>query len=71
MNIIINGKSQKLNLTYEEIIVRAGYKPNQIISVTYIGPRHGDSQRSGIMYPGTSVEIEDEMIFNAADTGNA
>ncbi|MCK9567842.1 hypothetical protein M0R72_02680 [Candidatus Pacearchaeota archaeon] len=71
MNITINGKEQPLRLTYEEIITRAGYSPNRVISVTYRGRQHGDMQRSGMLYPGSSVELEDGMVFSAYDTGNA
>ena len=69
--IIINGQKQSIKLTYEDIISRAGYEPNRIISVTYRTQRSGDEQRSGNLRPGGSVEREDGMVFNAYDTGNA
>lgn len=71
MEITINGTKQPLKLTYEDIIMRAGYKPNRIISVVYRGKKHGDIHREGTLYPGASVEVEDGMVFNAADTSNA
>jgi hypothetical protein len=71
MDITINGNKKPLRLTYEEILSRAGYNPSRIISVTYRGKAVGDMQRAGTLCPGDSVEIEDDMIFNAYDTGNA
>ena len=40
-------------------------------TVTYQGPRVGDSQRAGILAPDGSVELQDGMRFSTAFTGNA
>ena len=72
--ITINGKKHLVtcaDMSYEEIITRAGYMPDRIISVTYTTTRRGDCQRSWMVFPGKSIEIEAGMIINAADTGNA
>jgi hypothetical protein len=37
----------------------------------YLGKRHGDSQRSGILGSGHSVKVEEGMRFSVAVTGNA
>lgn len=71
MKIIINGKEKAVKLNYQDILVLAGFKPDQIISVTYRGKKFGDIQRSGILNPGDNIEVEEGMVFNAYDTGNA
>jgi hypothetical protein len=41
-------------------------------SVTYSGPRRGDSQRSGILHAQSQpIVVEDGMVFNAVRTNNA
>lgn len=41
-------------------------------SVTYIGPRHGDMQRSGTLHAKSQpIAVEDGMHFDAVHTGNA
>jgi hypothetical protein len=72
MHIIINGtriEFYEASITYEQVIDLAG-QPNGA-SVMYVGPRHGDSQRSGIMHEGKVVRVEDGMKFDAVHTGNA
>jgi hypothetical protein len=74
MDITINGQRNIFDVTslkYEDIIAQAGFERDRIISVTYRSKRSGDTQRSGILSPGNSVEIEDGMIFNAYPTDNA
>lgn len=74
MKIIINGiqhNFDNISLTYKDLITKAGFEENRIISVTYQSKRIGDIQRSGILNPGTYVEIEDGMVFNAYDTSKA
>lgn len=72
MKITVNGTAHEVEaavLTYEEVVRLAGERVGA--SVTYSGPRHGDSRREGIMCRGETVKIEDEMRFNACMTGNA
>jgi hypothetical protein len=74
MEITINGLKNILEVThlkYEDVVAHAGFYKDRIISVTYRSKRSGDTQRSGILNPGSSVEIEDGMIFNAYPTDNA
>jgi hypothetical protein len=73
LNVILNGKPAKCDreVTYEQIIVAAGYEPDRIISVTYSTRRNGDSQRSGMLSPGKKVLVEEGMVFNAMDTSAA
>lgn len=74
MKIIINGIPQDLDLThltYEVLLAFVGFEEGRTISITYRSKRRGDSQRSGMLLPGGSVELEEDMIFNAYDTGNA
>ena len=73
LDVILNGHPAKCDreVTYEQIVVAAGYQPDHIISVTYYSKRNGDSQRSGILSPGKKVLAEEGMIFNAVDTSNA
>jgi hypothetical protein len=74
MKIIINGTQQDLDtthFTYEDLIALAGFEEGRTISITYRSKRMGDTQRSGMLIPGRSVELEDGMVFNAYDTGMA
>ena len=77
LNIILNGIPVKCGreVTYEQIIVAAGYKPDRIISVTYhpaptqdVGYPGGPSM---ILVPGRKALVADGMIFNTADTSGA
>jgi hypothetical protein len=56
-------------LSHERICELAGQPPHA--SVTYQGPRDGDSQRSGITHAGKSIKIDDGMIINCVVTGKA
>lgn len=70
--IIVNGDEHELDddhISHEKICELAGQPVHA--SVTYQGPRKGDSQRSGITYAGESVKLEGGMIFNCIVTGNA
>jgi hypothetical protein len=59
-------------MTYEEIVDLAGLDPKRCWTVTYAGPRRGDSRRSGTMHTGKPpLELEEGMIINVADTSNA
>lgn len=70
--VTINGAEAKGwgdKISHEEICKLAN-KPVEA-SVTYRGPRKGDSERSGMTYAGKVIEIEDGMIFSCYVTGNA
>lgn len=72
MNITINGTAYEVagnSITHEQVTDLAGQPISA--SVTYTGPRRGDAQRSGIMSPGKTIELEDGMDFTAVRTGNA
>ncbi|MGZ2484297.1 hypothetical protein ACVITL_002820 [Rhizobium pisi] len=56
-------------ISHEQICALAG-KPVHA-SATYLGPRKGDSERSGITHVGKSVKLEDGMSFTCVVTGNA
>lgn len=70
--ITINGEKTLWaapEISYEQLVELAGMKGTP--SAMYEGPRHGDSQRSGIMHPGKIVAVEDGMHFSVAHTNNA
>jgi hypothetical protein len=70
--ITINGVEHELDgdkISHEQICELAG-KPVHA-SVTYRGPRKGDSERSGITHAGKSIDLETGMIFTCVVTGNA
>lgn len=72
MKITVNGKPCELEgptLTHENICALAGQPIHA--SVTYVGPKRGDSQRSGTTYVGKSIEIENGMHIDCVVTGNA
>ena len=72
MKITINGDEQDFDgetISHEKICELANRPVHA--SVTYSGPRHGDSRREGLTYAGKSVQVEDGMIFNCVVTGNA
>ncbi len=73
MKIVINTRVLDFygsQISYEKVVQLAGMTGHP--SVTYRGPRNGDSQRSGIMHPGCkAVELDEGMVFNAQHTGNA
>ncbi|AYG70610.1 multiubiquitin domain-containing protein [Rhizobium sp. CCGE531] len=61
----IDGKS----VSHEQICQLA--KQPAYVSVTYEGERRDDIQRSGFMYLGKLVKLEDGMIFNCIVTDSA
>lgn len=72
--ITINGDYFEVDneeLTYEEIVAMAG--ESRYATVTYSTKRKpgSDVTRSGILYSGKTVIIEDDMRFSAVVTGNA
>jgi hypothetical protein len=56
-------------LSHEKICEMAGQPVHA--SVTYHGPRDGDTQRSGTTYAGKSIKTADGMVINCIVTGNA
>lgn len=70
--IIVNGRSHEtdaVKLTFGEIVALAFEKPStniEALTVTYRGPN-----QTGSMSMLGYVTVEDGMIFNVADTGNA
>lgn len=73
MILVVNGREcefDKNTISYEEIVALAGEKGYP--TVTYMGPRHGDSRRSGEMhYSCKPVVLEAKMIFSVIHTDNA
>ena len=72
VKITVNGKAHETiahALSYEDVLELAGERMGA--SMTYRGPRHGDAQRSGILYKGKTVTIEDGMAFDCVMTGNS
>lgn len=72
MKITINGKEHDVEtptISHERVCELAG-KP-VYASLVYVGPRHGDSERSGTTYAGNSIDLEDGMIINCVVTGSA
>lgn len=70
----MNGRSVNCDspvLTYGDVVELAGHARTRVLSVTYQGPRSGDSSRAGTLTPGKVVAIADGFIFNVADTSNA
>lgn len=57
-------------ISYEDVVALALKTGNP--TVTYRGPRKGDSRRSGEMHFGCDpVLLEDGMVFSVMHTGNA
>lgn len=74
MRIFVNGEAHSIanaTVSYEDIVKMDGYDQRRVLSVTYRSLRKGDSERSGIMRPGKSIQAEDGMRFNVADTSGA
>lgn len=73
MKIVVNGQEVDFdapNICYEDVLWIADERSGA--TVTYTGPRHGDSQRSGILYAGKPpIQVEAGMRFNCAMTNNA
>lgn len=74
MQITVNGERHDIPrgpVDYLQIASLAGHPDSQYLSITYHGKRQGDTERSGILMPGKSIEGDDGLIFNAVHTGNA
>lgn len=72
MKITINARPHELDgpkLTHEQICALAGQPVHA--SVVYVGPKHGDSQRSGTTHVGKSIDLEDGMQIDCVVTSNA
>lgn len=72
MKIFVNGKAFMVSgdpLSYEDLCFLAE-KPTDA-SMTYVCPRVGDSERSGILYRGRSVQPDEGMRVECMVTGNA
>lgn len=72
MRITVNGVqcySEGNIVSYEEVCELAGQPLSA--TVTYYGVKKGDSQRSGVLYAGKQIVVEDGMVFNCVTTGNA
>lgn len=72
MHIFINGKGHRIEaeeITYEEI-ARLAEEGNQP-SVIYKIRKGKDVYRTGCVMPGKVLKIEDGMMINAIETGNA
>jgi hypothetical protein len=69
--IVVNGVEKRTLLkvlSYEDVVWLAGLPSGYNYSMTYKVPRTGPG---GILSPGKSVAIQEGMVFNIADTGNA
>ena len=74
MMITVNGERHDIprgNVDYATICRLAGHPDHPALSVTYQGPRTGDSERSGILAPGETVRDAEGMRFSAYDTSGA
>lgn len=68
MQIIVNGFQYDFpggSISYEIVGKLAGLPQDQYLTITYIGQRIGDMQRSGTMISGQSISCEDGMTFTA------
>lgn len=72
MRIHVNGQAVDFDgdtITYEDVLWIA--KQPEGASVIYIGQRHGDSRREGILSKGKAIKPELDMAFTCVRTGNA
>jgi hypothetical protein len=73
MRIYVNGMAVEWTGTmidYGAVLALA--KQPEGASVIYEGPRRGDTQRSGTLYPAKgAIAVEDGMHFSAVRTNNA
>jgi hypothetical protein len=73
VTVVVNGAAKDVDvvhLTYAEVVILAGSSGSP--SVTYLGPPHGDSRRSGTVYPGCPpVLLEHGMVFEVVHTSGA
>jgi hypothetical protein len=62
-------------IAYEDVVRAAWDKlPHEppLMTVTYYWRGPGDSERHGTLYPGKPpIKVENGMVFNAVNTGNA
>jgi hypothetical protein len=75
VRLIVNGKHKFVGFTrlsHEQVVTIANEdRPtpwNGLHTVTY---RYRDARPAGELAPGESVDVADEMVFNAHATGNA
>lgn len=71
MKIAVNGEEFPLKLSYDEVIIMAGYKAGRVLSVSYRSERNGDMRREGTLVPGQSIEVDGGMKFSVYDTSGA
>jgi hypothetical protein len=74
MQITVNGDLHDIPhapISYTAIAALAGDPDAKYLTITYVGPRSGDMQRSGILAPGEQIEPSDGLRFDACYTGNA
>lgn len=76
IKFILNGghaTTDKSVLSYQDIVELVTGKPyaGQCYSVVYSTPPKGDSRRSGSLWEGKTVEMEDGMVISAMITSNA
>lgn len=57
-------------LTYEDIVRMASLVPERLYSLTYAHAT-GEERNHGILTPGQTVEVNEGIIFNVADTSRA
>jgi len=72
--IMVNGVAHSFcgeTISYREVVKLAGYEYRDCFTMTYRGPKHGDSQRSGTLTFSQSVPLELGMKFDVVMTGNA
>lgn len=72
MRIMVNGEIKdwpEETITYAQLCGLAG-QPAHATAV-YRGQQHGDMRRSGSLYPGKVLDIEEDMIFSVVVTDNA
>ncbi len=71
VEIIVNGREIATiaeELSFEDVVVLAGYPAEANPSVVYSRGRGG---RKGILHHGVNVKVSGGMIFDAVYTGNA
>lgn len=73
MKITVNSEPHEWigsTIDYGTVLAMAGKSAGA--TVTYVGPRRGDAQRSGVLHAQSQpIVVEDGMHFDAVHTGNA
>lgn len=67
--VVLNGREVPCfvtTLSYEDLAIMAGYKSDQILTVTY-----SSQNAAGSLTPGRRTKVTEGMIFSVADTSNA